>query len=148
MKTLILCAAMIFLLVAVQPLALGRNIYGYVDVVDIEPMDNAQWELRDGKQPRYPKELVTKGVMGCAIASFGINDSGRTENVKVVSTAPTEELARPVKKMMNQVRWQPVEEGGQPGEEQRVMRLNFCMSQVSGEEAGALCARISKLPCE
>ena len=126
----------------------GRAVYGVVDVMNIEPSDNTQWEFLDGTRPLYPKELAINKIMGCAITSFEINDSGRTKNVKIVSTVPAEGLVRSVKKMMNLVKWQPVGEGILPGEEQRVMRLNFCMSDVSNDEALALCAKVSKLPCE
>ena len=149
MKTLILCTATIVLFIATQSSAVeNRALYGFVDVMYIEPSNNSQWEFHDGKWPIYPKELAMKRIMGCAITSFVINGSGRTENIKMVSTIPAEGLARPVKKMLNQVKWQPVEEGSQPGEEQRITRFNFCMSEVSNEEARALCAKVSKLPCE
>ena len=125
-----------------------RSMYGVVEVENIEPSENAQWEFLENTRPLYPKELAMSKVMGCAITSFEISDSGQTKKVRVVSSVPIKGLEKPVGRMIKQVKWQPVVEGDSPGEERRVMRFNFCMSEDSNEEAHALCAKVSKLPCE
>ncbi len=149
MKTVILVAVLIILVAFYQTAnAHSKSIFLVLETKDIKPAEGALWKFAENSKPVFPEDLAVGKFIGCAVISFVVSDSGRTKKTEVVNTVPAGRAARSVRKVMRKVRWQPVVEGSSPGEEQRLMRLDFCMSGDSNEAAEELCEDLAKMACE
>ena len=73
MKNLLVLTSLVFLTVSISSIA--KNIYGDVQVTDIEPANNFIWERANQNTPKYPIELARSGIRGCAVLSFNISAS-------------------------------------------------------------------------
>ena len=57
--------------------------------------------------PKYPIELARSGIKGCAVLSFNISESGKTENVEIIDSVPKKHIGKYSRKMLKKWRWVP-----------------------------------------
>ncbi len=124
------------------------TLHSKVAVLNIEPSEDVHWEIIGSSKPIYSKELAVAKYTGCAITSFEISDTGSTSNVKIVKAVPSRKVNRHLYKIMRKVKWRAVEKGTSPESQQRTIRLDFCMSDVSNYDVQQQCREMAKLPCE
>ena len=145
MKNLLVLTSLVFLTVSTSSIA--KNIYGDVQVTDIEPANNFIWERANQKTPKYPIELAHSGIRGCAVLSFNISASGKTENVEIINSLPTKHLGKYSRKMLKTWKWVPVVTSTDTSREKRTLRLDFCMAGESTEQSQKACIQQTKLTC-
>ncbi|MBA6293790.1 energy transducer TonB [Colwellia sp. MB3u-70] len=145
MKNLLVLTSLAFLTVSTSSIA--KNIYGDVQVTDIEPANNFIWERANKNTPKYPIELARSGIRGCAVLSLNISDSGKTENVEIINSLPSKHLGKYSRKMLKKWKWVPVLTGSDISPEKRTLRLDFCMGGESTEQSQKACIQQTQLAC-
>ena len=145
MKNLLVLTSLVFLTVSTSSIA--KNIYGDVQVTDIAPANNFIWERANQNTPKYPIELARSGIGGCAVLSFNISASGKTENVEIINSLPTKHLGKYSRKMLKTWKWVPVVTSTDISREKRTLRLDFCMAGESTEQSQKACIQQTKLTC-
>ncbi len=145
MKNLITISSLVLLSVSTSSIA--KNIYGDVQVTDIEPVNNFNWERANKNTPKYPIELARSGIRGCAVLSFNISDSGKTENVKIITSIPKKHLGKYSRKMLKKWKWIPASSVAEIAPEKRTLRLDFCMGGESTEQSQIACKQQTQLAC-
>ena len=146
MKTLKLIP--IFLAVAsVSALAKNNTFYGDVEVTNVAPTNDFIWERANQNTPQYPIELARSGIKGCAVLSFNISESGKTENIAIVNSVPKKDLGKYSRKMLQQWKWVPAKTVTEGVTEKRTVRLDFCMGGESTEQSQNACKQQTQLAC-
>ncbi len=145
MKNLLVLTSLALLFVSTSSIA--KNIYGDVQVTDIEPENNFIWKRANKNTPKYPIELARSGIRGCAILSFNISDSGKTENVEIINSLPSKHLGKYSRKMLKKWKWVPVLAGTEISPEKRTLRLDFCIGGESTEQSQKACKQQTQLAC-
>jgi TonB family protein len=145
MKNLLTLSSLLLLTVSTSSIA--KNIYGDVQVTDIEPANNFIWERANKKTPKYPIELARSGIRGCAVLSFNISDSGKTENVEIINSIPKKHLGKYSRKMLKKWKWIPASSVAETAPEKRTLRLDFCMGGESTEQSQIACKQQTQLAC-
>ncbi len=146
MKTLTLIP-LVFAIASVSALAKNKTFYADVQVTDVAPTSGFIWERANQNTPKYPIELARSGIMGCAVLSFDISDSGKTENVEVINSLPKKHLGKYSRKMLKKWKWVPASTIAETTTEKRTLRLDFCMGGESTEQAQRACKQQTKLAC-
>ena len=145
MKNLLTLSSLVILSVSTSSIA--KNIYGDVQVIDIEPANNFIWERANKNTPKYPIELARSGGRGCAVLSFNISDSGKTENVEIIKSIPKKHLGKYSRKMLKKWKWIPASSDAEIAPEKRTLRLDFCMGGESTEQSQIACKQQTQLAC-
>jgi len=142
-----LLALIAFVLMSVSISSLAKKIYADVQVTDINPTSNFTWQRENKNTPKYPIELARSGVRGCAILSFDISQSGKTENVEIINSLPKKSIGKYSRRMLKKWQWVPVSTEGISTVEKRTLRLDFCMGGESTELSQKHCIQQTKLAC-
>mgnify|MGYP000374418433 CR=1 FL=1 len=138
----------IFLVVtSAGALAKNKTFYADVQVTDIAPTSDFIWERENQNTPKYPIELARSGIRGCAVLSFNISDSGKTENVEIINSLPKKHLGKYSRKMLKKWKWVPASTVSETTSEKRTLRLDFCMGGESTDQAQKACKKQTKLAC-
>jgi len=141
-------AALVFLVVSAPTLAKPKRFYADVQVTNIEPTADFLWQRKNKNTPKYPIELARSGIRGCAILSFDISASGKTENIEVISSVPQKHLGKYSRKMLRKWRWTPTDRATtEPVTEKRTLRLDFCMGRESSEQSQLACRQQAQMAC-
>ena len=128
-------------------LAKNKTFYADVQVTDIAPTSDFIWERANQNTPKYPIELARPGIRGCAVLSFNISESGKTENVEIINSLPKKHLGKYSRKMLKKWKWVPASTVAETTSEKRTLRLDFCMGGESTEQAQKACKQQTKLAC-
>ncbi len=122
--------------------------YGDVQITHLEPIKaNALWVREKQVTPMYPFEMAKKGIAGCGIYKVTVNQNGETEKVQQVTSLPARGLAKPAKKLIKKWQWKNV--SGKPAaNEEKLVRLDFCLGGNTVEEAQARCEQQAKFDCK
>ncbi len=137
----------VFAVASVSALAKNKTFYADVQVTDIAPTSDFIWERANQNTPKYPIELARSGIRGCAVLSFNISDSGKTENVEIINSLPKKHLGKYSRKMLKKWKWVPASTVAETTSEKRTLRLDFCMGGESTEQAQKACKQQTKLAC-
>ncbi len=137
----------VFAVTTATTVAKSKTFYADIQVTDIEPTRDFIWERANQNTPKYPIELARSGIRGCAVLSFNISDSGKTENVEVINSLPKKYLGKYSRKMLKKWKWVPAETVAETAPEKRTLRLDFCMGGESVEQAQKACKQQAKLTC-
>lgn len=124
-----------------------NTIYADVQVTNLAPTNDFIWERANKNTPKYPVELARSGTIGCAVLSFNISDSGKTENIEVINSLPKQNLGKHSHKMLKKWKWVPASTNSDPVPEKRTLRFDFCMGGESIEQAQNACKQQTKLTC-
>ena len=133
--------------VSASTIAKNRTIHADIQVTNVEPTSDFVWERANPNTPKYPIELARSGIRGCAVLSFNISDSGKTENVEVINSLPKMYVGKYSRKMLKKWKWVPAENVAETAPEKRILRLDFCMGGESTEQAEKACKQQTKLAC-
>lgn len=139
-------------LVSILPIIIAVNassntIHANVKLTYIKPEKaNAQWVRAKQFTPRYPMKLAMQGVTGCGVFKVTVNESGKTEDVKVISSIPKTVIDKPAKKVIKSWQWKNVTDKTNVPEE-KLIRLDFCMGGKTQAEALSRCEKQAKLAC-
>lgn len=125
--------------------AKNKTTYADIQVTNVDPTSDFIWQRANQNTPKYPVELARSGIRGCAVLVFDITDSGKTENVEVISTLPNKHIGKYSRKMLKKWEWVPAATVTAP--EKRILRLDFCMGGESIEQAEQACKQQAKLAC-
>ena len=138
-----------FLFIIASTNALGKvNIkYGDIQVTDLTPANDFVWERSNKNTPKYPLALARSGLTGCAILSFNISASGKTENIEVINSIPKKILGKESRKLLKNWKWIPTSNTATKALEKRTMRFDYCMGGESLELAEKSCKQKAKLAC-
>ena len=142
----LLCALAISLCLASAASA-QQAVFGTATLQDYAVPEGAFWTIRDPNFP-YPRELAEDGVNGCLIAEVTVTKSGKSKDIEVIRSFPDQGLDRVFKRSLNRIRWVPMTDGGEKREEVRQVRIDFCASYASQEDARRICAYSGQQPCE
>jgi protein TonB len=148
MKILTLIPIVLVLAVA-STSAVGKKntIYADVQVTDLASTSDFIWERANKNTPKYPVELARSGTIGCAVLSFNISDSGKTENVEVINSLPKKNIGKHSRKLLKKWKWVPASTIADSAPEKRTLRFDFCMGGESIEQAQNYCKQQTKLAC-
>ena len=135
----------VFAVTTASAVAKGKKIYADIQVTDVEPTNEFVWERANQNTTKYPIELARSGIRGCAVLSFNILDSGKTENIEVINSLPNKYLGKYSRKMIKKWKWVPT--SVETISEKRTLRLDFCMGRESIEQAQNACKEQTKLAC-
>jgi TonB family protein len=124
-----------------------NTIYADVQVTNLAPTNDFIWERANKNTPKYPVELARSGTIGCAVLSFNISDSGKTENIEVINSLPKKSLGKQSLKMLKKWEWVPTSTVADSVPEKRTLRFDFCMGGESIEQAQNACVQQTKLAC-
>jgi protein TonB len=124
-----------------------NTIYADVQVTNLSPINDFIWERANENTPKYPVELARSGTIGCAVLSFNISDSGKTENIEVINSLPKKSLGKQSLKMLKEWEWVPTSTVADSVPEMRTLRFDFCMGGESIEQAQNACLQQTKLAC-
>ncbi|ABZ77176.1 TonB family protein [Shewanella halifaxensis HAW-EB4] len=136
-----------FALLLVPQMSQAKNVYGEVLLTEVEPSTQKVWHREGNKPHPYPIEFAQAKLQGCAVLSFDISEEGHTENVEVISSVPNRHLGKNSRKEVKRWRWQPLDTELQATAEKRVLRIDYCLSDVSEEQSLAQCQRQAQLNC-
>jgi len=136
-----------FFFTSAAVLANTKTFYADVQVTDMDPTSNFIWERENKNTPKYPVELARSGIRGCAVLSFNISDSGKTENVEVINSFPKKHIGKYSRKMLKKWKWVPSATVAETTSEKRTLRLDFCMGGESTQQAEMVCKQQAKLAC-
>ncbi|MBU2893158.1 energy transducer TonB [Colwellia sp. D2M02] len=137
-----------FILLALVPaIALAKTFYADVQVTELSPSGDSIWQRVNQNTPKYPIELARSGIRGCAILSFTISDSGKTEGIEIVKSVPKWQLGKHSRKMLKKWMWDPVSSSVEKVAENKTLRLDFCMGGESIEQAQKACIQQTKIAC-
>jgi protein TonB len=145
MKNLLALTA--FVLMSVSISSVAKNIYADVQVTDVKPTSDFSWKRANQNTPKYPIELARSGIKGCAVLSFNISKSGKTENVEIINSVPKKHVGKYSRKMLRKWKWVPAKTVSETTSEKRTLRLDFCMGGESTEQAEKVCKQQTKLAC-
>ena len=137
----------VIVLTSTATLAKNKTFYADVQVTELNPTSEFIWQRANQNTPRYPIELARSGIKGCAVLSFNISESGRTENVEVIKSLPKNQIGKYSSKMLKKWKWIPTSADVEPISEKRVLRLDFCMGGESTEQSQKACKQQAKLAC-
>ena len=146
MKTLKLIP-IVLVVVSASALAKNKTFYADVQVTDVTPTSDFIWKRANQNTPRYPIELARTGIKGCAVLSFNISESGKTENVEVINSVPKKHLGKYSRKMLKKWKWVPASTVAETASEKRTLRLDFCMGGESTEQSQMACKQQTQLAC-
>ncbi len=137
-------------LISILPIVIATSAnanHADVKLTHIKPEKaDAQWIRAKQFTPRYPMELAMKGIAGCGVFKVTVDENGKTGNVELVSSIPKKVIYKPAKKVIRSWEWKNI--SGAPNlVEEKLIRLDFCMSGKTEDEAKARCAEQSKLEC-
>jgi len=135
------------LLVVTSLGALAKTFYADVQVTDVAQTSDFIWQRANQNTPKYPIELARSGIKGCAVLSFNISESGRTENVVIIDSVPKKHLGKYSRKMLKKWKWVPSATVAETTSEKRTLRLDFCMGGESTQQAEMVCKQQAKLAC-
>jgi len=133
------------LLVVTSLGALAKTFYADVQVTDVAQTSDFIWQRANQNTPKYPIELARSGIKGCAVLSFNISESGRTENVVIIDSVPKKHLGKYSRKMLKKWKWVPAPTVTESVPEKRTIRLDFCMEGESTEQSQIACKQQTKL---
>jgi protein TonB len=138
----------IFLVVtSAAALAKNNTFYADVQVTDVAPTSDFIWKRANQNTPKYPIELARSGIKGCAVLSFNISESGKTENVEIIDSVPKKHIGKYSRKMLKKWTWVPATTVAESVPEKRTLRLDFCMGGESTEQSQIACKQQTKLTC-
>jgi len=126
-------------------LAQSNNIYADVQVTDLVPNSDFIWQRKNQHTPKYPVELARSGTRGCAVLSFNISVSGRTENIEIINSVPNQFVGRSSRQMLQKWQWVSTAAAAMP--EKRTLRLDFCIGGESLAQAVQICKQQAQLAC-
>jgi TonB family protein len=139
----------IFLVVtSAGALAKNKTFYADVQVTDVAPTSDFIWKRANQNTPKYPIELARSGIKGCAVLSFNISESGKTENVEIIDSVPKKHIGKYSRKMLKKWRWVPATTVAESVPEKRTLRLDFCIGGESTEQSQIACKQQTKLTCD
>ena len=138
---------LVLVVISASPLAKNKTFYADVQVTDVTPTSGFIWERANPNTPKYPIELARSGIKGCAVLSFNISESGKTENVEVINSVPKKHLGKYSRKMLKKWKWVPVSTVAESVPEKRTLRLDFCMGGESKEQSQDACKQQTQLAC-
>jgi protein TonB len=138
----------IFLVVtSAGALAKKNTFYADVQITDVAPTSDFIWKRANQNTPKYPIELARSGIKGCAVLSFNISESGKTENVEIIDSVPKKHIGKYSRKMLKKWRWVPATTVAESVPEKRTLRLDFCIGGESTEQSQIACKQQTKLTC-
>ena len=126
----------------------AKNIYADVQVTELQPTNNVMWKRKNLNTPKYPIELARSGIRGCAVLSFEISASGKTESVEIISAVPKKKLGKSSRKMLQKWHWTPTSTLTEPVAEKRTLRFDFCIDGDSTEQAEEACKQQTLISCK
>jgi len=125
--------------------AQSNHIYADVQVTDIAPNSDFIWQRKNQHTPKYPVELARSGTRGCAVLSFDISASGRTENIEIINSVPNKLVGRYSRQMLQKWQWVSTAAAAMP--EKRTLRLDFCIGGESLAQSVQACKQQAQLAC-
>ena len=137
----------VLVVISVSSLAKNNTLYADVQVTDVNPTSGFIWERANQNTPKYPIELARSGIKGCAVLSFDISESGKTENVEIINSVPKKHLGKYSRKMLKKWKWAPASTVVETALEKRTLRLDFCMGGESTEQSQQACKQQTQLAC-
>ncbi|MEM7419343.1 MAG: energy transducer TonB [Pseudomonadota bacterium] len=124
------------------------DVFGAVEITHLSPEKAERiWEREKQVMPRYPKAMAMKSVRGCSVFKFDVTEEGKVKNLELVSSLPEAKHFKPVKKLIKGWDWKVIE-GKAKANEQKLVRLDFCMNRESSESVEAQCKAQTQLACE
>jgi len=105
------------------------------------------WLRKKQVTPAYPFELAQQGVVGCGVFKLSLSESGKLEQLELVSSVPKDIVLKPTAKVIKGWKW-VLADGQQAKAEQQLIRLDFCMAPGSAEQVHQLCVQQSQYACE
>ena len=126
---------------------LAQTVFGSALLTEYEPPADAYWTIEEHTTD-YPGELAQEQVTGCLVANVEVSRSGKTKFRGIEKSFPATGLERPFKRSINRIRWVPVDDALPGKEEQRQIRIDFCMSYESTMSARRQCVQSALQPCE
>jgi protein TonB len=145
MKNLLALTA--FALMSVSISSVAKNIYADIQVTDVKPTSDFIWKRANQNTPKYPIELARSGIKGCAVLSFNISKSGKTENVEIINSVPKKHVGKYSRKILRKWKWVPASTVAEYAPEKRTLRLDFCMGGESTEQSQMACKQQTQLAC-
>jgi TonB family protein len=147
MKTLTLIS-IILAVASASVIAKNKTFYADVQVTDVSPTSDFIWERENQNSPKYPIELARSGFKGCAVLSFNISESGKTENVEIINSVPKKQLGKYSRKMLKKWKWVPAKTVAESVPEKRTLRLDFCIGGESTDQSQKACKQQTQLACD
>lgn len=135
------------LALAAPTLVLAQTLFGSALLTEYEPPEDAYWKIEDNTM-KYPQELAQEQITGCLIARVEVSKSGKTKLRDIEKSFPPSGLERPFKRSINRIRWVPADDSLPGVEEERRIRIDFCMSYESTMAARAQCVQSVQTACE
>ncbi|MBT0587379.1 energy transducer TonB [Alteromonas oceanisediminis] len=111
-----------------------------------ENEDSLSWERTFPETLVMSRELERAGIRGCGIFSFNIGKDGQANDIETEASAPSFGLSRLAKDYLREWRWKPKQNGGI--EERVLLRLDFCITGETQEEAQQYCQYQATLQCK
>ncbi|PCI62776.1 MAG: energy transducer TonB [Gammaproteobacteria bacterium] len=140
MKTLLSTAFLTVLLATTlfsQNTYANKKVFADVQLNKIQPQQSL-WRNKVGQKILYPIEFARAHLKGCAVVSFDISVAGKVKNIKVINTS-SKKLAKATTKLVKKWRWQLANKTATAQQEQRLLRFDFCLGDISQAETEQFC---------
>lgn len=138
----------LFSLLILSHSAFAASNYGSVELTHLEPTKaESTWLRKKQFMPRYPMELAMKGIVGCGIFKVEVDEKGKTQNITLLNSLPKRVISRPAIKVMKKWDW-VLAEGKTAKSEEKLLRLDFCISGNSQQESEERCKQQAAMTCE
>ena len=126
----------------------ATTLYGTVELTHLSPTQAESTWLREKQVvPRYPMKLAQKGIAGCGIFKVNVDAKGTTKRITLVNSVPKKVIEKPAAEVIKEWDWILVE-GKLPANEEKLIRLDFCLGASSEEEANQRCKQQASIACE
>ncbi len=129
--------------------AAKRNVqFADVRLTHLEPKSSdATWVREDQTSPLYPVAYAKRGVSACGIFNVVVNAQGKTESVELIKGVPENLIYRPSRAIMRDWKW-VTQPGKVAKQEQKTLRLDYCLAGNSIGEAQIICAIRAQEECK
>lgn len=126
----------------------ATTIHGTVELTHLSPTQAESTWLRENQVvPRYPMKLAQKGIAGCGIFKVNVDAEGTTKSITLVNSVPKNVIEKPAARVIEEWEW-TLAEGKSAANEEKLIRLDFCLGASSEEEANQQCKQQASMPCE
>jgi len=79
-------------------------------------------------------KLAQKGIAGCGIFKVNVDAEGTTKSITLVNSVPKRVIEKPAARVIEEWEW-TLAEGKSAANEEKLIRLDFCLGASSEEEA-------------
>lgn len=141
-----LLAALVLLGITTHTTLAVQDNYAVVSLTDLNPSTPVAWKRVSNEPLHYPRSLALNEVAGCSVFDVSVSRQGQTDSIRLVSASPEAQISLPAQRLIESWQWQPVTAAPPVAETKRI-RLDFCYSALSQQDAALLCRAQREQAC-